>query len=994
MIALGLLSLGSVAAHGQMSTSPRLQYTQRVWHVQDGLPEETVQAVQQAAEGYLWIGTTGGLVRFDGSRFITYSRSTNPGVSENSIFCLAAVKDGSLWFGTEGGGLVHLEHGSFHSYGPEQGLTDSFVRSVIEDSAGRLWVGTDNGLFRMEHDRALRVDTSQVAPSLAVHAIYEDREHRVWVGGSRLLMFSGGGVHAYRLEGAYSQNRVKSIVQTSDGTVWVGTVSGLQRLRGGRFEAVPGLHATVRTLREMDDGTLWIGTIGHGLFLYSHGLLQSAADRGLLPSKTVLSLATDSAHQMWIGTQDGLTRLSRTPVGVVPLPGGSDPDFETISFDPKGDPEGMVWVAASQVYAIRQQLASLYSFSQLSGVPVRNVFRDREGGLWIGSDGSGAYRVAAGEVTHYSAPETLSNNFVRGFLESRDRAMWIATDEGVTRIANGHVRNYRVRDGLAYFSTRSLIEDNEGKIWIGTDQGLSCWEAGRFVQNEATRMLAKEKIWSILQDRSEAIWFGTRDHGIFRYREGVLEHFTTEQGLTSNSVYQLLEDRFDQLWISSPDSISSIPLSALDSAQPESGAQLPVTTYGMPYDASGAQMYGGRQPAGCVDRDGGLWFPSSKGALHIVPEPAPRLEAPAVMLTDAIVDGRSIPASALHTIPADTSRLEFSYSPLSLRAQGSAHFRYKLEPFDRQWTYAGSSRMAAYTNLPAGRYTFHVAAFPLNNPEAVSETSLTFRKEPHFYASWWFLSLCVVLAGLLVLASYRWRMRLLNLRFQAVLEERSRLAREMHDTVIQGCTSISALLEAISSFERENTSMQHDLLHHARTQVRTTIEEARQAVWNLRHGEEPQQDIAAAVESMAEHTAREFGIPIVCRKTGSAFLIPRSAAHEILMVIREAIYNAVMHGRPSQIWIELEAQSGWRVGQGVGQRAAQLSAVVRDDGMGFDPASPPDDGKPHYGIAGMRERIERLHGEIQWTSVPGSGTTVCFSIRRQALAPAREGIAV
>ncbi|MFT4114882.1 two-component regulator propeller domain-containing protein [Silvibacterium sp.] len=973
-----------MVAHGQ-STSPRLLYTQRVWHVQDGLPEETVQAVQQAPQGYLWIGTTGGLVRFDGSRFVTYSRSTSPGISENSVFCLAAVKDGSLWFGTEGGGLVHLDRGSFHNYGPEQGLTDSFVRSVMEDSAGRLWVGTDNGLFRIEHDRAVRVDTSQVTLSLAVHAIYEDREHRVWVGGSRLLMFSGGQVHAYRLQGAYSQNRVKSIVETSDGTVWVGTVSGLQRLRNGRFEALPGLHATVRTLREMDDATLWIGTIGHGLFLYSHGALQSVAGDGLLPSKTVLSLATDNAHQMWIGTQDGLTRLSRTPVGVVPLPGGSDPDFETISWDP----EGTVWVAASQVYAIRQSQASSYRFPQIAGVPVRNVFRDREGGLWIGSDGSGAYRISAEGVAHYSAPESLSNNFVRGFLESRDHAIWIATDEGVTRIAGGHAHIYRMRDGLAYFSTRSLIEDRDGRIWIGTEQGLSCWTAGQFTQNEATRALAKEKIWSILQDHSGTIWFGTRDHGIFRYRGGKLEHFTTAQGLTSNSVYQLLEDRFAQLWVSSPDSISSIPLAAFDATQPDTqsdnGVQLPVTTYGMPFDASGAQMYGGRQPAGCVDRDGGLWFPSSKGALHIVPEPAPRLEAPAVVLTDVTVDGQVMPASALHKIPADTSRLEFSYSPLSLRAQGGAHFRYRLEPFDKQWTYAGSTRVAAYTNLPAGRYVFRVVAFPWNNPASASETSLVFRKPPHFYASWWFLSLCVVMAGVLALLSYRWRMRSLELRFRAVLAERSRLAREMHDTVIQGCTSISALLEAISSLEREGPALQQDLLDHARTQVRTTIDEARQAVWNLRHGEEPKQDIAAAIESMAEHTSREFGVPISCRKQGSAFLISRSAAHEILMVVREAMYNAVMHGHPAQVWIELDAQGSFLFGRSTGH----MEAVIRDDGVGFDPGAMPDDGKPHYGIAGMRERIERLQGEIHWESSPGAGTIVRLSVPWQSLARVR-----
>lgn len=980
-IPLALL-LGGTVLPAYAEDNSRLQYTQHVWHVQDGLPEEPVQAIEQTPDGYLWVGTTGGLVRFDGSQFFTYSRSNTPSLTENSIFCLHTGRDGSLWLGTEGGGLLRYKDGVFRSYRAAQGLSDGFVRSVAEDEQGRLWVGTDNGLFTILHDRAERVDTSQVTPSLAVHSVYEDHEHRIWAGGSRLVMFEGDHIHEFRLPGAYSQNRVKTIFQTSDGTVWVGTVSGLQRLSGGSngssFEPVGGITGTVRSLHQAADGTLWIGTIGHGLFTYREGRLRQIDDSGLLPSKTVLSLAEDNTHQLWVGTQDGLVRLSRTPVGLVELPSGSDPDFETISYDN----QGTVWAVSSRVYAIRQEHAAPYVFAPIAGIPVRNVFRDREGTLWIGTDGSGAYHLTSKGPVHYSSPATLANNFVRGFMQGRDGSMWIATDEGVTRIAGGNVKNFRVGDGLVYFSTRALMQDEAGNIWIGTDQGLSCLDNGRFISNEATRALSQEKIWSILQDKQGVIWFGTRDHGLFRYRSGELTQFTTLQGLASNSIYQLLEDRFDQLWISSPNSISSIPLTAFETSSHDAVGQLAVTTYDMPYDAGGAQMYGGRQPSGCIGKDGTLWFPSNKGAVRIYPERAARFTPPKLLLSGVAVDGRQIPAAGFHSLSADASRLEIAFAPLSLRSQEDTRFRYRLEPFDREWTYAGANQVATYTNLPPGDYRFRVAAFPLNNPSAISEVDLDFRKQPHFYASWWFLTLCVVTAVLLCFAGYHWRMRSLSLRFRAVIDERSRLAREMHDTVIQGCTSVSALLEAISSLERENSALYGELLQYARTQVRTTIDEARQAVWNLRRGDEPQQDLTQAISVIADHTSKEFTVPVHCSHEGAPFAVPHSAAHEILMVIREALYNAILHGRPSEVSV------------GLAYGHDDFRVTVHDDGEGFVMNSVPSDGKPHYGIAGMRERIEQLNGKIEWTSMPGQGTTVRFRIRRSALLPDSESIKI
>jgi Y_Y_Y domain/Two component regulator propeller len=253
-----------------------------------------------------------------------------------------------------------------------------------------------------------------------------------------------------------------------------------------------------------------------------------------------------------------------------------------------------------------------------------------------------------------------------------------------------------------------------------------------------------------LEDDAGTLWFGTRDHGLYRYRGDTLTAFGTSQGLASNSIYQLLEDRAKRLWLSGPNSISSIGMHDL-LVQSESGqTHLAVKTYPLPFTADGAEIYGGRQPSGCLGKDGGVWFPSNKGAVHVLPGPQAPFAPPRLLITGAVSDGRELATGASFSLPADSSRLEIAYAPLMLRAQESVRFRYRLEPYDSEWTYVGTNRQATYTNLPAGNYRFRVATFEVDNPSVVSEAALDFRKEPHFYATWWFLSGCIVVLTLFI----------------------------------------------------------------------------------------------------------------------------------------------------------------------------------------------------------------------------------------------------
>ncbi|MBZ5666291.1 MAG: hypothetical protein LAO30_16980, partial [Acidobacteriia bacterium] len=660
--------------------APLDAYTERKWQMQDGLPEQIVQAFAQTADRYLWIGTTGGLLRFDGASFVLYDRASTPAFRDNNIFCLTVSRDNSLWIGTEGGGLIRYREGVFRAFAAADGLTNAFVRSVEQDSKGQIWIGTDDGLFRLSGERFERIDGRETVPELAVHAIHEDRSGHLWVGGSKLLKLENASATEYRLEGEASQNRVKSILETDDGTVWVGTVSGLQRLSPNKgandaqakgFQRVSGFDGTVRFLRETSDGRLWIGTIGHGLHIYSRNQFSEITAPTRLPSNTVLNLFEDVEKNIWVGTQAGMLRLSQTPARTVALPDASDSDAETVYQDVDGD----VWIAAANLFRFHKEQATPYHFPTLAGVRVRNVFRDREGTLWIGTDGRGVYHQVGKQLVHYTTRQGLVNNFVRAFLQSRDGSVWIATDEGVSRWTEGKFTNYRMKDGLCYFSTRSILEDRNGDIWIGTDRGVSRIHNHKFESDDAIRALQEEKVWAIHQDPEGGLWFGTRTGGLYRWQSAKLTHYTVAQGLASNSIYELVEDHNGKLWVSGPNGISVMNRRDLEKVMDHPGIRVPVTLYGISEGLETIQMCGGEKPAGILTAQGEVWFPSSSGPVRVsTDQPPPSNPAP-VVIDRVLVDGLQSPSGSRLSLQPHQHRLDRQIGP---RPDEHAHHRPML----------------------------------------------------------------------------------------------------------------------------------------------------------------------------------------------------------------------------------------------------------------------------------------------------------------------------
>jgi signal transduction histidine kinase len=387
-------------------------------------------------------------------------------------------------------------------------------------------------------------------------------------------------------------------------------------------------------------------------------------------------------------------------------------------------------------------------------------------------------------------------------------------------------------------------------------------------------------------------------------------------------------------------------------------------------------MYGAEKPGGVVTSQGEVWFASNKGPVRVIPDQAqPSAPAPAV-IDQVVADGIELPDLANISLGPDNAKIEMHYSVIQLRSQERVRFRYMLDSFDKNWTDASSRRVAYYTNLPPGRYRFRVAAFEMNNPGQISERSVEIVQRPHFYRSPWFLGCCLMLLGATVWGGHEIRIRQVHARFQAVLNERNRLAREMHDTLIQGCAGVSALLEAHSSLAETEPSDKDSLLSCARTQLRTSINEAREAVWDLRHADGSATAIGPILETMTQQVSREFGVPVEYRMAGRPFDLDQSTAHELLMVVREALHNAIRHGQPTEV----------QVGIDFGKN--EFSVQVQDDGLGFDPATVSASSNGHYGLVGMRERVKRIGGTLALKSQAGVGTELTLHVPRKGLAVA------
>ncbi len=967
-----LLLVGSGTAIALDSRRDLSQFSREVWLTENGLPQNTVHSIAQTKDGYVWIGTEEGLARFDGIRFTVFDKQNTPQLKSNYIRTLLADRQGALWIGTAEG-LVRLLDGKFAVFTTNEGLPSDTIQAVYEDHEGNLWVATANGLGLFKSGGVTTFTTRERLVGGSIQALFEDADHALWIATSYGVgRLKDGKFANYTVRDGLGSNSVRSIQQDRDGRLWFGSLGGLTSFSGGRFTTYTtrdGLpNDRIISLHADRDGGLLIGTAG-GLCRFSNGRFTGFNTGEALSTSTILSLLEDLEGNLWIGTESGgINLLKDTKFTTYTVRNGLSNDLVKSIY---GDRQGNTWIGTDGggLNLLKDGKLSAYTTRDgLSSNVVLALFGDDAGNLWAGTP-DGLNRFNQGKFTIYTSANGLANNDVRSIFVDHRGNLWIGTRGGLTRMKDGVFRTFTEVDGLSNDLISTISEDAKGNLWIGTFGGLSRFKDGEFTTFTTKDGLSSDAVISLYEDSDGTLWIGTNGGGLNRMKDGRLTAYTTRNGLLDDVVYRVLEDGRNNLWLSCRKGIFHISKKELDEFAGGKTSSIAPVAYGTADGMMTRECSGGGHPAGWKGSDGKLWFPTIKGVAMIDPERIrTNTQAPPVVIEQIRIDDQSIAPSDGIELPPGTTRFDLYYTAPSFLAPEKVRFKYKLEGFDNDWIDSGTRRIAYYTNLRPGAYTFRVIAG--NNDGVWNQTGAAFGLylKPYFYQTYWFYAVCALGLAILAWLLFRLRVRGVKAQFDAVLAERNRIAREIHDNLAQEMSGISVQLEVVARTMPSGAEAARTHLDRARLQVRHGIAEARRYVWNLRSPALENNDLPTALSETARRLTNETAVQAQVEVNGTFRPLARLIEDNLLRIGQEAMNNAVKHAQARRIFINLVFDA----------RRVQLS--VRDDGRGFDNQLAGDGQSGHFGLIGMRERAEQIGGTLSIHSTAGTGTEVVADV--------------
>ncbi|MDB6025451.1 MAG: putative two-component system sensor kinase [Verrucomicrobiales bacterium] len=974
---------GTWRIYSQEKTSRRSemrQYGSRRWQTQDGLPHNAVSTVLQTHDGYLWLGTQRGLARFDGARFAVFNPQNTPELKGQIIRSLCQTRDDTLWIGTEDGGLSVLKEGQFSRSPVAQ---DRSVKTLLESSDGSLWIGTTNGLGCFKNGQSTWFTKTNGLSNNIILALSEDHSGNVWIGAnSGLTRYKDKVFERYNDPWGFLTNSVRALFCDHENNLWVGLGGGgLARLNKDGFKVFRAQDGVtdgfITAIFEDSRHELWVGTMG-GLFRRTGEKFVPEHNHEGAAYDAVFRLYEDKEGNVWLGTKEGLSQLRFKPFEAYTKQQGLSHNNAMSLCEGS---EGTIWTTTwgGGLSGLKNGKVVIYNGANS---PVYDLLLSvcpaRDGSLWLGGDHNGGlFHFKDGTFIHYGNAEGIVDPAIRVIYEDRQGQLWIGTTGALYLMRDGKFQRFDTADGLAGKIIRAIYEDQQGNLWIGTSDGLTRRSNGMFSTFTIKDGLSANPVLSIYEDRERNLWIGTDGGGLNRFKDGKFTAYTTKQGLFNDSISEILEDDREYLWMSCFSGVFRVKKKDLDDFDRGKIETISCASYGHTDGMSSAQCNGVSKPAGWKGKDGRLWFPTTRGVVVVDPNSIAENDTPPqIVVENMIADKKDLTLSRGANnliIPPGKGDLEFHYTALSFRVPEKNRFKYKLEGVDSEWVDAGTRRVAYYNNLNPRAYTFRVIGCNNDGSWNQSGATLTFVLRPHFWQTSWFIGLIALTAVGMVAGSVRyitWKKlqgKLLRLEHQHAIEkERTRIAQDMHDDLGARLTEILMLSNAAANSD----GAESEITIRARKVAGAAGELVRNLdgiVWAVN----PKNDsLESLTLYLCEYVQRFLSsTSIRCQWDISSDLpsadLSSEARHNIFLVFKEALNNAVKHSGASQIQIRLQVEQ------------SNLLLSIEDNGKGFSVGEESESGN---GLINMNERLRKIGGQFQLQSKPGAGTRITLRV--------------
>jgi signal transduction histidine kinase len=977
-----------------------LQRSFDVWQVGEDLEQNPVTAVVQSRDGYLWLGTYTGLLRFDGVRVTMFNSATAPGLLNSRVTSLYEDRDGVLWIGHETGELTRLSGGEFRPMGRARGWVGGAIEAISMDENGDLWLLNDTGfLFRQRDGHVVEVPGGGAGSRKA--SLSRERGGKLWItANGNVTTLERGELVPFRFDATNATTFFARVALARAGGVWVMANGRLKKWREGRWVAdlgdCPWERGFVTELLETRSGLLLAGTVKDGLYLLSS--LTPGAEpvhysrNNGLSHDWVRSLCEDLEGNVWIGTGGGLDVLRPRKVKMLNPPDGWQ-GRAVLSFVVR--PEGDAWIGTEGAGLYHFKGDRWTSFTETNGLAnlfVWSVLETRRHELLVGTWGGG---LMVKRVERFESPSELSPITAPAvaLYEGKEGEVWIGTTVGLHRYEGGKLTWFAGKEQLVSPDVRTITESPDGTLWFGMlGGGLGSLRDGVLKQFRKLDGLSSDSVLALYAEADGTLWIGTSDNGLCRLRQGKFATINIEQGLLSSIISQIAEDGAGNLWMGSHHGILRASKTDLNRCADGELKSVRCLSYGKAEGLASQKCSGGFQPGVCKTADGRLWFPTSKGLAIIDPGSfTTNTVPPPVVIEELIVEGQPIrfhgpkaadrgaDAASVLQIPPGRQRLELRYTGLSFAAPDKVRFKYRLEGLEGEWVEAGTRRVAQYSYLPPGSYRFQVIA--CNNDEVWNEkgASLSFRVLPHVWQAWWFrIALAVTAAGAVAAAAIsgtrrRVRRKLEQLEQQRAFErERARIARDIHDDLGASLTRITLLSQSVRSELESGHRAGADL-----DQIYTTARELTRSMDEIVWAVNPQHDTLDSLVNYLGRFAQHFlaAAGIRCRLDAPLDLpaLPLTAEirHNVFLAFKEALHNVVKHAKATEVRLSLEL------------RSEGFTLVIADNGRGFtwppgqEPPAAPADGQrlvSGNGLTNMQKRLEEIGGGCGWDTAPGEGT--------------------